>query len=596
MNHNKKFQVFFSVLLILALAVGMSPAGSAKAYGTHTIYVRQLGSDTCTGLSNVNYSSGTDCAKASIAGALLVAVAGDKIYVDNGGDQWNMAISDPITISTGVEIVLTDKTFIVPDAGKGCFVIAGNGVRISAEHSTYAGCFGKAGTHYITVNDGVTDVIIDGMMLVGPGAGTSNDIGIYFAGAVTNVQVVNNYFENIANGIDLKFTAMPGTGVADIKGNYFEHTTRGAVSFPITNTFDMKYNSWGYFDGPVVGDADIPALNGATYSPVTYAKVLFAFDSGHSSGTAIVGDTVTVSVQISAKNLTGADFVVNFPNGALRFDSASMDNSLLPNSVGPTSLSGLTSSDGGYATAINSDGKIKFHGLTALAEGGQSYTVLDNSTALVYTLHFTAISSGGSPFGVSFYSKAFTMNPGYGPTNMISARGSETSFTVLNTGTVNATVSMQGRIARDNAVMKFWQSSAEKFSATSLDQMVNNLSFLTVPDGTYTVTITKPGYLSLLDTLSKTATFSSGHRTLNSLELKGGDADGNNVITVLDAEAIGSDYGYTGGANTSGKFTDINSSGLVDIYDLALMGGNYELSSVVTTSANPYYNWSPLAQ
>ena len=584
MNHNKKAQVLFSVLLILALAVGMSPAGSAKAYGTHTIYVRPNGDDSlCNGTTNVNYSVGdSDCAKLTITGALAIAVTGDTISVNNGIAPWNMTISAPITVSKAVEIVLADNVFIIPSIG-GCFIIATSGVRISAEHATYAGCFG-VNAHYITVNDKVSNVIIDGLLLQGSGSGSNaSDVGIYFAGDVTNVQVVNNYFINILNGTDLQFTSMPA-GIADIKGNYFESTALGAVSFPTTNTFDMTYNSWGSYSGPMTIDTDAMknTATPAAYTPFTYARVAFAFDSGHSSATAIVGDTVTVSVQISAKNLTGADFVVTFPKDQLTFVSASMTNSLLPNRAVLDS------------TTANIDGKIKFHGLAG--NGSTTYTALNDSAALVYTLTFTADHTGNGPIYVDYFDQSFSMNPGSGPSNMIPARAPSTDFTVEAAGDVLATVSMQGRIARDNAVMKFWQSSAEKFSATSLDKMVNNLSFLTVPDGTYTVTIAKPGYLSLLSTLGKTAAFSSGHRTLNSLELKGGDADGNNVITVLDAEAIGSDYGYTGGANTSGKFTDINSSGLVDIYDLALMGGNYELSSVVTTSANPYYNWSPLAQ
>jgi hypothetical protein len=68
--------------------------------------------------------------------------------------------------------------------------------------------------------------------------------------------------------------------------------------------------------------------------------------------------------------------------------------------------------------------------------------------------------------------------------------------------------------------------------------------------------------------------------TLAQLLLLGGDATDNNEIDILDASCIGNAYGgstnmCSGGA---GANSDVNGDGIVNIYDLTLMGGNYSKS------------------
>jgi hypothetical protein len=69
--------------------------------------------------------------------------------------------------------------------------------------------------------------------------------------------------------------------------------------------------------------------------------------------------------------------------------------------------------------------------------------------------------------------------------------------------------------------------------------------------------------------------------SLNTVLLLGGDATNNDVIDMLDASCIAGEYGKVSGLSTCGGSgtPDVNEDGVVDILDMALMGGNYDLSA-----------------
>jgi hypothetical protein len=359
-------------------------------------------------------------------------------------------------------------------------------------------------------------------------------------------------------------------------GNYFGLSNDGAIEFPSENSISVKYNNWGYESAPDTDDLDaLKAASSANYTPWTHAQVAIQFDFPFGSGNTVIGDTVTVGVYMNATNVVGADFVLTFPTSKVRFESASRTGSHFSNEASLDT----------DPESVNSTGRIRFHGSTP------SYAPLTESWALIYKATFTTLASNYADFNVDDTSDSYTMDAGYGPTNNISDEPNNRRLNIYNAGDVTGTVSMQGRIARDGAVMKFWQSSTEMKSATSLDQITGNLSFSTVIDGEYFLSVIKAGYLDLTYDLGKTASFASDSRTLNSLELIGGDANDDNVIDSLDAEQIGADYGLVTSELGSHPASDINSSGKVDIYDLALMGGNYDL-----TSSTAYSSWSAQQQ
>jgi len=69
--------------------------------------------------------------------------------------------------------------------------------------------------------------------------------------------------------------------------------------------------------------------------------------------------------------------------------------------------------------------------------------------------------------------------------------------------------------------------------------------------------------------------------------LRGGNVDNDEEIGLADAGIIGGVYGSTGDPQLI--TADANFDGRVNILDLALVGGNYLL-----TTATAYTSWAPL--
>ena len=157
---------------------------------------------------------------------------------------------------------------------------------------------------------------------------------------------------------------------------------------------------------------------------------------------------------------------------------------------------------------------------------------------------------------------------------------------VLDNLNITGTVSMQGRTVTSGVPMTLTALLVPygPYQATSFDQISNNISFSSVAAGGYLITTNQPRYLNLTADLNITKVFSSEAFTINRLELKGGNAKWtDNLIDLSDASVITTVYGQTGDMDA-----DVNFDGKVNILDLALVGGNYNL-----TSATAYASWTP---
>lgn len=159
--------------------------------------------------------------------------------------------------------------------------------------------------------------------------------------------------------------------------------------------------------------------------------------------------------------------------------------------------------------------------------------------------------------------------------------------------TVSGVVSMQGRTTRAGVPLALMSGSplAASYNATSTDPS-GNYSFGYVAGGTYVFTTNQPRYLNVTADLNKEFTAPEDFQ-LPTLRLFGGNAfwrvsDGlggwtyDNVIDESDAAIVGGAYG-TGNINSDG---DVNFDNRVNIQDLAMVGGNYDL-----TSAEAYSSW-----
>jgi hypothetical protein len=150
---------------------------------------------------------------------------------------------------------------------------------------------------------------------------------------------------------------------------------------------------------------------------------------------------------------------------------------------------------------------------------------------------------------------------------------------VVDNYSVIGTISMQGRTVRSGVLVTLTMLDPAlfgPFSGTTVDIITNNLTITGVAEDTYTVTTYQPRYLNVTAALAKTITVDGADYTMAPLELRGGNAVwvNDNVINVQDASAVGSDYGKTGDMDA-----DVNFDGKVNIQDLALVGGNFDLTS-----------------
>ncbi len=180
-------------------------------------------------------------------------------------------------------------------------------------------------------------------------------------------------------------------------------------------------------------------------------------------------------------------------------------------------------------------------------------------------------------------------NPSGGPTNdRLLVRFQATA--VVNGGfDITGTFSMQGRVTRGGIpVTLTWTGTGWTYSkgANTVDELVNNFQVTVTYGGGYIITTNQDRYLNLTAASGKSINV-DGAKTLNALMLRGGNVNNDAEIGLADAGIIGGVYGSTGDPQLI--TADANFDGRVNILDLALVGGNYLL-----TTATAYTSWAPL--
>lgn len=166
------------------------------------------------------------------------------------------------------------------------------------------------------------------------------------------------------------------------------------------------------------------------------------------------------------------------------------------------------------------------------------------------------------------------------------------TITVLGGFDVLGTISMQGRAARYGVPLTLTDVNGAPIYgpiyATSSSELAYNVLFSPVNGSIYEITTTQPRYLNVTEDLNKQFLVNAAY-TIEALELKGGNAmwenhpTSNNKIDIFDASEVGSHYGEAVDQNA-----DVNFDGKVNIQDLALVGGNFDLTNAVA-----YADWLP---
>ncbi len=150
--------------------------------------------------------------------------------------------------------------------------------------------------------------------------------------------------------------------------------------------------------------------------------------------------------------------------------------------------------------------------------------------------------------------------------------------TIPGRSDIAGAVTVEGRTADNQAghsVMAAGMLGSE-FGETTNDD--GSFLFNNIPADTYMLTADSPGFLAAM--CEGVVHAADALTTLTGVNLLAGDIDGNGMIDITDAVAIGTVFGSA----VSGEVADLNMDGVVDILDLILMAVNYGQ----TSDGNPW--------
>lgn len=216
---------------------------------------------------------------------------------------------------------------------------------------------------------------------------------------------------------------------------------------------------------------------------------------------------------------------------------------------------------------------------TILSYGGTTYPCTGGVCSVPVALaaavnNFTFSVTFVAPFSGSVTAKLWDTD--WTPAVRELATASISSVAYANFS-ITGTFSMQGRVTRAGIPVTLTGTTFfSPYNASTINLLSGNFSLLNVVAETYTITTNKPRYLNVTAGLGKTVAVSASKTSLNPIELRGGNAKwDDNVINESDASIIGANYGPL----FSNPDADVNFDGKVNIFDLALVGGNYTLTS-----------------
>ena len=207
---------------------------------------------------------------------------------------------------------------------------------------------------------------------------------------------------------------------------------------------------------------------------------------------------------------------------------------------------------------------------------------------VLLNLNFQAIGEGSSPITMT---KTGLYQSDGTPINATIHNG---VFNAVRKFTVSGNVSVEYNSLRAGIPVALVGGSvfnAGPYTVTTGGQAGNNFSISQVVRDTYILTTAQPRCLNLSQELGKSFGMASGNTTLAPLTLlRGNAAWTNNTIDSGDVSVVGTYWGLTPADLEPGDSLDgdVNFDGVVDLRDLAIVAGNFGLSS-----AQVYAGWTP---
>ncbi len=511
--------------------------------------------EACT-LQNLKDWSGLEFRTESTGGLASLQQTIDGVVIQN----------NEIKSSLGIPIKLANYGATTnPLTAMRNLTVAGNRIHgndgiAPHEETSHAAIWLRYGASDVTIRD---NLIYDNDNLSGIWLG-----GVGSTKAYTNLLIQGNRCEGQtgfwdkadtkpADGLTLDGITLSGT--VSVQDNYFIGNDGYGVSNTTpgdTGTVVAEYNWWGDVAGPTGPNGDGVSA-GVDYDP--WHPVVGGVPQNGGIGfmpTASivrVGGSVVVDVYIAADGLFGFQFTVDYDTTRLTATSAALVTDWFDGAFSPWN-----------GVIDDGAGTVKF------ASSLQRGDTPSSGMGVVARMTFRGDAAGVAALSFSGV-KLVRFVGGEQGTEVITPVGEfDGSITVLGEGTIAGTVRLQGRASHAGAV-----ASADGDSDTTV---AAGTFSLTVPEGTWTVTVEMARYLDAVKT--GVVVTAGGTTNLPQVVLKGGDANDDDEIDILDAGIIGGQFGKAGAGITDPR-ADINADDEVDILDLVLMGGNYGDTSPV---------------
>lgn len=298
----------------------------------------------------------------------------------------NVYLSGPISGTGGILIGTPGLTYhlaadTVIQNNSPCFVIEASNTIIEAEPG--AKCIPTGGSNGIDVAAGLNNITIDGLEIDGTGQTTGD--GIHFAGAVSNIVLVDNNIHDLgSDGIEF---AGDVSEVVEIQGNMFKGNLGLGINNLGANTVGAEYNSWGNVAGPAAGDG---VSTKVTYEPFTHADLYVVSSGTPWANQVVTGQNITYTVMANLVNVNAADFYLEYPTN-LTYVSHTDANALGINDEVTHDSATRKLHFIGYSTTGNKTGDLALFSVTFTA----------NSTVLDAPLSFSYAATSG--FGMVGY-------------------------------------------------------------------------------------------------------------------------------------------------------------------------------------------------
>lgn len=564
-----------------------NPGGTGDAVSDDVTFVPWL--NTCGGSPTGNFHNITDNTFfATMQAAVNAASYGDVIVPLAPGP---FGAEGSATVATdGVTIKLSGRTF---GPGSPAFTITGNDVTIlgpgvidGGGGNASPGILVQAGAGNFTLREAEVKGWAD---------------GIQVAGAVISLKLTNNWIHNNTDA-GLRVDATP-IGVITINGNLFKANGGHGVVYSGSGALNATYNSWGDLGGPTVGNGDGVGA-GVTYIPWTFSELFMDVDPPANALTRSVaeGASFDVSLKVDAAKLYGMAFQFTYDQTMLTLNT--------------TTFSAPWA--GGACVSLSaSPGTVKYRCNLILPA-----VEYDATGGVIATFNFTAniMPPGDGPWPTYFDIsvdpletstaakggiKVFVNNAGFGAPSVpsrditdaddgeinIVGLANYTGYVDLqgNTNDSGATLLVKNQLAKAGSVDLASGTSAPSGAYTT----AHLPSKVVLVGSTYWLQFDAPLHLPTTTMLGSitypnvptdwTNSALATTRPLTPLAfafLLGGDATNNNVVEINDATCIGLYYQlpFVDCSGQPGTSPDVMVNGAVDIFDLVLMGSNYELT------------------